>query len=169
MQVPWFKIWGTSKAWWIWRSSTSAKIQRLKPYTPSPPSSFVWDVTESVFSLVELMKLKLLLINILLRKSVTTMDLHWRFPIAVLVSSVLKIQLIQILFNKDNCCWRAELVNMPEVTLLANLANLESLVLDNDLQWDYGDFLQVSSGRWCREWTASLFKAIECVAKIHAR
>lgn len=104
------------------------------------PSGFVWYVTENVFSLVELIKLKLFLINILLQKSVTAMDLHCRFAIAILISFVLKIQLIQILFNKDNCCWRAELVNIPEVSWLTDLKKLESLLLDNDLQWYYGDF-----------------------------
>lgn len=48
-------------------------------------------------------KVKLFLINILLQKSVSATDLHCRFAIAVLISFVLKIQLIQVLFNKDNC------------------------------------------------------------------
>ena len=133
-------------------------------------SGFVWYVTENVFSLVELIKLKLFLINILLWKSVTAMDLHCRLAIAVLISSVLKIQLIQILFNKDNCCWRTELVNIPEVSLLANLKKkLKSLLLDNDLQWYYGDFYKSRSGSWCREQAVALLKAMQCVAKVHAR
>lgn len=120
------------------------------------PSGFVWYVTENVFSLVELIKLKLFLINILLQKSVTAIDLHCRFAIAVLISFVLKIWLIQILFNKDNCCWRADLVNIPELSLLANLENLESLILDNDLQW-YGDFYKSHLEKWCREQAVLLF------------
>ena len=119
------------------------------------PSGFVWYVTENVFSLVELIKLKLFLINILLRKSVTAMDLHCRFAIAVLISFVLKIQLIQILFNKDNCCWRTELVNIPEVSLLANLKKVRisatwqwpSVILWGFLQVSFRELVQ---GTGCR-------------------
>ena len=93
---------------------------------------------------MELIKLKLFLINILLQKSVTAMDLHCRFATAVLISSVLKIQLIQILFNKDNCCWRAESVNIPEVSLIADLKKVRisaTWLWPSVILWE---FLQVS-------------------------
>lgn len=59
---------------------------------------------ENTFSLVQLIKLKLFLINILLQKSGTAMDLCYECVLVLVISFVLKIQLIRILFNKDNCC-----------------------------------------------------------------
>lgn len=126
-------------------------------------SGFVWYVTENVFSLVELIKLKLFLINILLWKSVTAMDLHCRLAIAVLVLFlVLKIQLIQILFNKDNCCWRTELVNIPEVSLLANLKkkvkNFCYLTMTfSDIMGIFTSLVQGAGGT-----AVALLKAMQC-------
>lgn len=58
---------------------------------------------ENAFSLVQLIKLKLFLINILFQKSGTAMDLCYGCVLMLVISFVLKIQLIRILFNKDNC------------------------------------------------------------------
>lgn len=67
------------------------------------PPGFVCCVTENVVALVKLIKLKRSLLNIFLKKkSMSAVDLSCGFSIAVVIYFVVKIQLVQILFNKGN-------------------------------------------------------------------
>jgi len=59
---------------------------------------------ENAFSLFRLIRLKLFLINILLQKAGTAVDLPYGCVLVLVISFIPKIQLIKVLLNKDNFC-----------------------------------------------------------------